>query len=634
MIYDPQKHSSISLGACSKRVVSSRLLIVHLQNLMVGVSARIHLMNVDGDGHIGPLLDEITRGNSRNDPLVDPGRCLIYRNHFGIGKAYLSRLSYLNQRFAFPSAIRTMDTKTYYYVRHNSLLGKRVRGGLDWMRMNKELVGELFLQAIITETSGRVFSNKQFYLDTNPKVYVDSIDLRLPTISKIKDYLDWMGKRCTEERGGDMTDMLHSQYVLGKKFDRFVNFQCFMNHVVQEIPTIVSGVLCSQCDEENDRRSWIVKRICDNFSNSGFFDSVDILQFLVSQILADMEECIDDDPFGPVIQVPTLSGSASGIGLINFEDIQRQLGGVVTPVGKLVLTQKLDMILSLLKIQPDKQLAVMGIERHSVSKALCVSINKRKLNRIDAEHMACKLFIIYERLPSGARAFSKKAKLNFPYCHPIKGYSCTKLKEEASRILDTFKDMSDAGTWQSPIDTTLLDTNTIVPISESVRRSGQHLPTLSTRNHSSEEKEKSRKRRTATITPESSQQLTDEQIVFETNTERSNKRRLCTHDDIESPVTHVQPRLTTRTHREDTTIDSYQSCCIIQSIKEAEKVIVGLCMVFGTNGATYDAILNSKEWNPKRQRDTARCILLEEYCKRELGCNTIMLTLDRNEDEG
>lgn len=74
----------------------------------------------------------------------------------------------------------------------------------------------------------------------------------------------------------------------------------------------------------------------------------------------------------------------------------------------------------------------------------------RAINGIDLEHMACKLFLIYEVLPGGARAHSHRPKLSFKQCHPIKQYYCTRLQGVAKGILQEFKSRVDNGTWISP----------------------------------------------------------------------------------------------------------------------------------------------------------------------------------------
>ena len=79
------------------------------------------------------------------------------------------------------------------------------------------------------------------------------------------------------------------------------------------------------------------------------------------------------------------------------------------------------------------------------------AINDRPINRLDAEHMICKLFLFYEVMPGGGRAFSKNPYLYFPHCHPIKNFSCTKLEIIATRILKTFKTSIDCTRWTSPI---------------------------------------------------------------------------------------------------------------------------------------------------------------------------------------
>jgi hypothetical protein len=153
------------------------------------------------------------------------------------------------------------------------------------------------------------------------------------------------------------------------------------------------------------------------------------------------------------MDVPGGPGSAIGMALVDFTAMHTLVYPRRRMPTKLSKDEKLDLILKWLRKQTAEDLILIGI-RKTEENELLVDINERPLNRIDAEHMMCKIYLIYELLPGGGRAFSHRPKLWFHHCHPIKGYFSERLKHSALELLRVFKARVEASTWISPVSVT------------------------------------------------------------------------------------------------------------------------------------------------------------------------------------
>jgi hypothetical protein len=583
--FDPKNNQSICLGSASRRTVSPEMFTAHLQNLMVGVAARAARMNLDSDCKIGPLIDPVPKNAKGNiDKTQNPNFIKVFGRQ-ALRIKYMNLLSYLHARRAYPSALRTLDVKTWNYITSCILGGERVQtpDGKEWMRSNQEKVCDLFFQAVVTETSGRMTSNRQFRKEHPLPPGSDLCPTSLPILAEIDTYLDWMQRRCVSERNGKMTDMLHGQYAPEPKMQNFEDFSAFLKCLAHHIPSIVENCLLMSTEGNTDRRNAIISRICTVFVDKLEFAPGQNLRFMVSQILANMEEVIAGDPFGKVMDVPLGSGSRSGLGLIDFDSMyfrvwRRKNKGIE----KMTTKEKLELILQWLGTLSKLDLALMGIDKKP--EGLFVKCNGRRLTLIDAEHMVCKIYIIFEVMPGGGRAFSNAPMLSFAHCHPVKSYYCQRLHDAALSILRSFIVSVQKGQWITPLGET-----TQAPVGES-ECDGQGESVHAVQDNSRDEGAISKKRRRPIPLPT-----------------RNNRRRVALgdcHHDIEG-----------------------DGGCIEEVLSKSKGILVGLCMIFSDCATAYTDVIRSTTHSPKEKRDTARCLRLEEILS-ERGNGGEMITID------
>ncbi len=109
------------------------------------------------------------------------------------------------------------------------------------------------------------------------------------------------------------------------------------------------------------------------------------------------------------------------------------------------------MLLKIINNLGDDDLALLGCERitdEDGQQVVVVSLNQRPINLLEAEHMSCKLFILFERIPGGARSKGRLLAYQSPYCHPIRNWKYShKTTGVADCALSTFKRMVDRDEW-------------------------------------------------------------------------------------------------------------------------------------------------------------------------------------------
>lgn len=191
-------------------------------------------------------------------------------------------------------------------------------------------------------------------------------------------------------------------------------------------------MLCQKGTDDQLTRVECIDTLCSIFMDKCGCRDMVTTRFQCSQVLANMEELIANSPFGDV----------KGIGL-----------GHGSLVGKSILDLKsenvddcLDEILLFIQALPDYDLKVLSLHRFTDGVVRLLA-NNRVLNRVDAEHMLCKLYIIYERLKGGSRSASVSPRLFFEHCHPIPGITFHKLQTVAKEVLVSFRGMVEEGNW-------------------------------------------------------------------------------------------------------------------------------------------------------------------------------------------
>jgi hypothetical protein len=145
-----------------------------------------------------------------------------------------------------------------------------------------------------------------------------------------------------------------------------------------------------------------------------------------------MEELICNLPFGPVIGIKLGHGSSVGRSILKLQQTN--------------VDDMLEEIIQHLHGLTKFELILLSLYKDSDG-TIRTRINNRVLNRVDAEHMLCKLYIVYERLKGGSRSTSVSPKLCFDHCHPTPGYDFLSLHPFCKDVIGAFRLMVDTGRW-------------------------------------------------------------------------------------------------------------------------------------------------------------------------------------------
>jgi hypothetical protein len=318
---------------------------------------------------------------------------------------------------------------------------------------NKKLCSEFLYQCFVTEMTGKVPSLMEWSrFKQNLGGSTDTIPFVLPKIEDNEEFLTFIrGTMRNEIKDLKMNDWYHGQYKSDPTLESYPQF----SRVLKEISKYSTLFIDNLCDEYNSgnghrvgSRSLSIEKLA--LEISGFCGSkvTDDIRFMCSQVICDMEELICNHPFGEVTSVTVGHGGKEGYGLVT-------LGNTVTRLAK--PEEKEDMasfLLSLVEVvtsQDESGLMLMGLYK-TEDGSVCSRYNQREFSVVDAEHLLCKIYIVYERVRGGSRSSSKNPRSWFSHCHPMFGYTSTRLSEISTDILLLFQLLVDNNMWKKCFD--------------------------------------------------------------------------------------------------------------------------------------------------------------------------------------
>jgi hypothetical protein len=393
--FDESLHGSELFRLQEARTCSLDQFLVHMKTLSVAGACRILSLNVDDDGLLGPLLD----------PMEEDSFVLSnFLEHFGDQSAsdqdslYMKHLSGIHQLVAMPSMIRAHDPKVAFLIEcagHQ----RHLRPGIGFIRSNKSITSNFLFQSIIVKSIGKVSHLIELSKWLNLCEGGTSTKMRLPTVEDSQVLIDFFHQSMISEGGylKKRNDWLHGQYQQDVSLHTPADYENFIGCVSTHTRAFID-ILCQKGTDDQLTRVECIDTLCSIFMDKCGCRDLVTTRFQCSQVLANMEELIANSPFGDV----------KGIGL-----------GHGSLVGKSILVLKsenvddcLDEILLFIQALPDYDLKVLSLHRFTDGVVRLLA-NNRVLNRVDAEHMLCKLYIIYERLKGGSRSASVSPRLFF-----------------------------------------------------------------------------------------------------------------------------------------------------------------------------------------------------------------------------
>jgi hypothetical protein len=196
-------------------------------------------------------------------------------------------------------------------------------------------------------------------------------------------------------------EWLHGQYQQDSSLQNphdFENFlDCVATNVGGFIKLICDDTTTEQSDVPTSRAHWI-EELCSIFMDRCGCRELETTRFQCSQVLANMEEIVSCCPFGNIEGIILGHGSSVGRSILALKAEK--------------VDDCLDQILKLIHALPDLELQVLCLHR-TTDGLVRLKANDQVCNRVDAEHMLCKLYIIYERLKGGSRSTSLTPRIFF-----------------------------------------------------------------------------------------------------------------------------------------------------------------------------------------------------------------------------
>jgi hypothetical protein len=189
----------------------------------IGSFVRMCQLNVDSKYKIGPLID--LRHGDMNSSLVD------YKDMFGSGGQYLSRLGRAVQMSPTTHPIRTYDPKVLLLMLCNSGAdARKVRRGREWINTHLEEATDLFFNCIIVEVV-----KVEVLVEWSLCFHGVGVSM-LPKIDEIPCFLDFVAA-VLKARGSSSTKCVnHDQYLMTEDFKDHKIFIQFFNYLRSDLP--------------------------------------------------------------------------------------------------------------------------------------------------------------------------------------------------------------------------------------------------------------------------------------------------------------------------------------------------------------------------------------------------------------
>jgi hypothetical protein len=433
-----------------KRAMSHEEAHIILRSISIGCFCRLLWINVDSSRRIRPLVDP---GPDHDFDLlhfhthfVEDGSGAEYEAKTKVQSIdYLPRLGETVQRHVFPHPIRTYDVATLYLIVCTGGGHKRcLRKGFGWLKTNITTAVDFLLHSIVIRTLGKTHPLKS-WCEYSRVGLGRTGTWFLPGVGEMDDFLGFVRKAIEKtgkgkRRKNECHDFTSEQFLrtLDDQFKTFSGLHQVLSHWKLAAKTFLVDYVNDRCRHDaSANRELFIRKMLDQFVRGGCSENGDRLKFVCSQVCADLEELIDDEPFGAIEDVCCGPGSKAGYAVWNGvaqEKYSKQL-----------------------KKLSDDELMMQGLEKGP--RGVRVTLNKRLYSQVDLEHGSCKIGVFVPKLPGGGGSISVQPRKQAPHCHPvctqsfeegISEHAIQEVREIACRSVQAFKRAILSGKWKDP----------------------------------------------------------------------------------------------------------------------------------------------------------------------------------------
>jgi hypothetical protein len=436
-----------------KRSMTSDQVATILRSISVGCFCRLLEINVDSEGQLRPLVDPAPDHNfdllGFHQHFVCGGSIInvVYdKDHKVQAMDFLPNLGVTVQRYVFPHPIRVYDVGTLYLIICTGGGHKREgRKGFKWLGENMNTATDFLIHSVVLRILGKTHALKS-WCEFSRKTLKRIGNWFLPGISELENFLAFV-KMAVESNAGGKKRKNECLDFTSEQFQRTLDdqFKCIrgLENVLRTWKRGAKKLLQEFVSRQQrvgkltDSRERFIRSMVDLFVSGGCSEDGSKLLFVCSQVCADMEELIDELPFGEVGSVCTGPGSKAGLAIFKKEEHIKFLAVMETLSGD--------------------QLLMQGLEK--TSRGVRIIYNKRYINEVDVEHGCCKIGIFVPKLAGGGGSLSVKPRKQAPHCHPVPGSpfddsisltEANRVKEIASNAVGAFRKAVLDKTWQSP----------------------------------------------------------------------------------------------------------------------------------------------------------------------------------------
>ena len=384
-------------------------------NCSLGSFARLLELNVDNSGKVGPLLDYNKSFHHGESSLDNYTKHLGSTAPSGDSSQYMKQLSPASvQKSPTPHAIRTYDAAKLTLMLGNGGCGRRVeRKGLGYVKANTSQVADMLFQCLLVEVV-RVpilmeWSN--FVRDGT-----GSSPIQLPTLDEVVPFLDFIQDIMSVNKFLTTRNLLQTQYEIHIGFGTLSGFQRILSYLSHNLENWLLSITAEVAILKSATPPVDIFDLCRSSLSSllsgpqalGSWNGPKV-QFFCQHILMNMNELIDDWPFGVPDHVILGFG-----GLFGAKRLKRGVDENLSI--REVLCLQLETIRDSVTAS---DLKMMGLERRLGTSIVVVILNQREICAVEPEHFGCLDMVSSERETGGSRGSGNRYEVSTPHCHPV-----------------------------------------------------------------------------------------------------------------------------------------------------------------------------------------------------------------------
>ena len=440
-------------------------------------------INVDINGHIGPLMDADPSFHQANGD----SHLANYHDVFGpdiIKSPYLQLLGLEIQRSPLTHPVRVYDANRRYLLESTgggSLRAKRK--GLLYIRSHfVEACDLLFHSFLVEVVRVPILVEWSIYKHKNTDGF------HLPVIVEVDAFLGFLDSIRFERRFSTMSNILQTQYELHQAFNKSRAFNRAMKFVAENLGVwLQESVEMSSSHGSGDETTDLFFDSCITSLSSFLGQSEALgtngdlkLPFFCQHVLSNMNELVSEWPLGNPNKA--ISGFGGSFGVRRLQCGMKE---------KRSMEEVLALMVESVQRQKDIDLSLVGLMKDTTGVVVVIE-NGRPVTCLDAEHWCCIMFQITERKVGGTRGLGNSYQVTSTHCQPVRTLQLP--NETAKEAVKEYRHLVDSGEWQIMGARAIAgrDTVSVPQVVDGIDRHGEE----GTHSHCDEsEKKKERKKR-------------------------------------------------------------------------------------------------------------------------------------------